>query len=47
MGDSLNRLNGDFAVTKGYENYLEQILAYNENESPLGHIKKFELVKGD
>lgn len=38
---------GDYSVTKGYEIYLEEILNYHESESPIGHIKKFELVKGD
>lgn len=36
-----------YAVTEGYENYLEDILSYHESESPISHIKKFELVKGD
>lgn len=31
----------------GYENYLTEILTYHENESPISHIRKFELVKGD
>ena len=38
---------GDYAVTENYEVYLEKILAYHESESPIPHIKKFELVKGD
>lgn len=38
---------GAYSVTKGYENYLEQVLAYHEKESPISHIKKFELRKGD
>lgn len=38
---------GSFSVTKGYEEYLEQILNYHEQESPISHIKKYELVKGD
>jgi hypothetical protein len=39
--------DGDFSTTEGYENYLEKILQYHENECALAHIKKFELVKGD
>lgn len=39
--------NGAFGVTKGYENYLSEILAYHQSESPLNHINKFELCKGD
>lgn len=38
---------GDYSVTVGYENYLENLLMVHENESPIAHIKKFELVKGD
>jgi len=38
---------GAYAVTDKYEEYLEQILDYHEQESPLSHIKKYELVKGD
>ncbi|MBY0293866.1 crotonobetainyl-CoA--carnitine CoA-transferase [Patescibacteria group bacterium] len=38
---------GQFSVTENYEVYLEKILSYHETESPISHIKKFELVKGD
>jgi len=38
---------GDFATTEGYEEYLEELLKYHEGESPLSHIKRFELIKGD
>ncbi len=38
---------GSYSVTEGYEDYLEKILNYHENESPISHIKKYELVKGD
>jgi hypothetical protein len=38
---------GAFSVTDGYENYLSEVLSYHEKESPLPHIKKHELVKGD
>lgn len=38
---------GAYDVSFGYENELNSILAYHENESPYAHIKKFELVKGD
>lgn len=36
-----------YSVTDGYEQYLTRVLEYHEQESPLAHIKKFELVKGD
>lgn len=38
---------GSYGVTEGYEKYLEQILQYHELESPVAHIKKHALVKGD
>ncbi|HTF03388.1 MAG TPA: crotonobetainyl-CoA--carnitine CoA-transferase [Bacteroidia bacterium] len=38
---------GAFSVTEGYENYLSSVLDYHEKESPLNHIRKHELVKGD
>jgi hypothetical protein len=36
-----------YSVTEGYEDYLTKVLEYHEQESPLAHIKKFDLVKGD
>lgn len=44
--DAINRA-GSYAVTPGYENYLDAVLAYHESESPLRHVKKYELIKGD
>lgn len=38
---------GAFAVTKGYESFLGEVLTCHQNESPLNHIDKFELCKGD
>jgi len=38
---------GDYGVTEDYDAYLEKILNYHESESPIAHIKKYELVKGD
>jgi len=38
---------GDYSVTKGYEEYLKQILDFHESESPISHLKKFEVIKGD
>jgi hypothetical protein len=38
---------GAYGVTTGYEEYLGQILAYHEQESPIPHIQKYSLVKGD
>lgn len=38
---------GAVGVTPRYEEYLTQILDYHEQESPVAHIKKYELIKGD
>jgi len=38
---------GDYAVSKEYQKYLENVLSLMEQESPLSHIKKFEIIKGD
>jgi len=46
-GNSSIMKKGAYATTKGYENYLEEILTHHELESPISHKKKFELVKGD
>lgn len=36
-----------FGVSENYEEYLTKVLDYHETESPLPHIKKYELVTGD
>jgi hypothetical protein len=38
---------GDYATEVGYEEILSQILQVHESFSPLSHIKKFDLIKGD
>lgn len=38
---------GDYAITRNYEETLEEILSLHESFSPISHVKKFELVKGD
>jgi hypothetical protein len=38
---------GAYGVGKDYEDYLTAVLEYHEHESPIPHIRKFELVKGD
>jgi len=38
---------GAYSTTNNYDEYLEEVLKYHESESPLSHLKKFELVKGD
>jgi hypothetical protein len=38
---------GDYASTDGYEHTLDEILALHESFSPMPHVKKYELIKGD
>jgi hypothetical protein len=38
---------GAYNVTENYADYLAKILDYHEQESPIPHLKKYELVKGD
>jgi hypothetical protein len=38
---------GGYAVTNGYESHLQQVLNCHEQENTMGHIQKFELLKGD
>jgi len=38
---------GDYDVTIGWENKLETLLQHHESLSPLPHIRKWELIKGD
>ena len=38
---------GNVSVTKNYENFLQNIMINQENDNPLSHIKKFDIIKGD
>lgn len=38
---------GGYATTAGYRDYLTQVLAFQEQESPLPHLRKHEIVQGD
>ena len=38
---------GDYSVKPGHIEILEEILTIHEADSPLSHIKKFDLIKGD
>ena len=38
---------GYFATVEGYEDTLDRILACHEQQAPISHIKKYELIKGD
>jgi hypothetical protein len=38
---------GDYAVSEGWREDLEGILSFHEQNAPIPHKKKFELVQGD
>ncbi len=38
---------GAYSVTENYEDYLKTIMNYHESDSPLSHLKKYEIIKGD
>jgi len=38
---------GDYTVSKGWQQSLEEILGHHDKLSPLSHLKKWELVVGD
>jgi hypothetical protein len=38
---------GDYGTAPRYEDHLAQVLELQEQESPLGHLRKHEIVKGD
>ena len=46
-GDAKIIHEGAYAVTKNYTDHLEQVLGHHETESPISHIKKYEIIKGD
>jgi hypothetical protein len=39
--------DGSFSVTPDYVEYLDSLLCIQEKLNPIGHLKKYELVKGD
>lgn len=46
-GSSELMVKGNLTLTENYFEYLTKIMEYHEQESPLSHIKKYELIKGD
>jgi hypothetical protein len=46
-GKGAAAIAGGYGVAEGYESYLDDVLQYHEQESPLSHIRRFELRKGD
>jgi hypothetical protein len=45
--DGAQMKQGAYATSAGYADYLEQLLAFQEQESPMSHLRKFEVVRGD
>ena len=45
--DGSHLSDGNYCVYDGYESQLEEILSLHEANSPISHIRKFSLVKGD
>jgi hypothetical protein len=37
----------DFNVTAGYEDFLDRVMSFHEQENPVPNIKKYEIIKGD
>ena len=37
----------NYAVSRNYKEYLEKLMAIQETESPVAHIKKHEIIKGN
>lgn len=46
-GKSDMMLKGNLTLSEGYFEYLTKIMEYHEQENPLSHITKYELIKGD
>lgn len=38
---------GDYGTVPGYEGFLSRVLQFMEGESPLTHLRKFEIIAGD
>jgi len=46
-GTSSSVAVGNYSVSQKYEAYLDGLLTAHEQDSPLNHLKKFELIQGD
>lgn len=46
-GESNLMTIGNLALPKDYDKYLENLLFQHEADNPIGHIKKFDIIKGD
>ena len=46
-GDLHSCKEGSFSVTENYQAHLDKVLHLQEQLNPIGHLKKYELVRGD
>jgi hypothetical protein len=46
-GGGTHVVAGGHGVSEAYELYLDRLLEYHESESPISHVRKYHLVKGD
>jgi hypothetical protein len=46
-GASKSAVKGAYSVSEDYEVFLASILDFHEQDAPISHVKKYELVKGD
>ncbi len=46
-GDYERAAKGELSVKPGYENHLQKVLEWHESQSPLSHIRRFDIRKGD
>jgi len=46
-GSSDMMTEGHLTVTDNYVDYLDQVMHFQEQDNPMSHIKKYELIPGD
>ena len=46
-GDAAAVACGAYAVTEGYSDYLQELMALRETQSPMPDVKKFQIIPGD
>jgi hypothetical protein len=46
-GNNSMMIEGNVTVTDSYEKYLDTLMSCHEKNNTLGHIKKYDIVKGD
>ncbi len=46
-GNSVLMKEGNMSLPEDYQVYLEKIMQFHEDENPMNHIKKYQVVKGD